>query len=181
MEEVHLRFPHLGERIFRILLNKDLVNCKIISRSWYHFIVNQKFYNQKVYYENLQKEVDVIGDTPLHRAVKDGNLQKCKLIIDHVENKNPANMFGKTPLHNAAECGNLEICKLIVEKVEDKNPATKYGWTPLHSAAVGGQLKICRFIIDNVSNKHPLDSAGRTPKFWADKNNHAEISQLFEF
>ena len=116
MEEVLLRFPHLGVRIFKISSNKDLVNCKMVSRSWYHFIVNQKFYNQKVYYENLQKDVDQYGYTPLHKAAGNGNLQKCKLIIDHVENKNPTNtMDGWTPLHFAALNGHLDVCKLITE------------------------------------------------------------------
>ena len=88
MEEELLRFPHLGEAFFKISSKKDLVKCKMVSRSWYHFIVNQKFYNQKVYYEKLQKKV-VIGNTHLHKAARDGDFQKCKLIIDHVENKNP--------------------------------------------------------------------------------------------
>ena len=118
-----MRFPHLGEAFFKISSKKDLVKCKMVSRSWYRFIINQKFYNQKVYYENLQKEVDFFGNTPIYSAVKDGDLQKCKLIIDHVENKNPANTFGETPLHYAAAVGHLDICKLIIERVEDKNPA----------------------------------------------------------
>ena len=36
--------------------NKNLVKCKIVSKSWNHFIINQKFYQQRVRYEELQKK-----------------------------------------------------------------------------------------------------------------------------
>ena len=91
MEELLLRFPHLGEEFFKILRNKDLIKCKMVSRSWYRFITRENFYKQKVHYENLQKDVDRSGYTPLHHAAKDGKLQKCKSIITHVGNKNPTN------------------------------------------------------------------------------------------
>lgn len=91
MEELLLRFPHLGEGFFKICNMKDLIKCKMVSRSWYHFITSEQFYKQRVHYENLQKDVDSSGYTPLHHAAKDGKLEKCKLIITHVGNKNPAN------------------------------------------------------------------------------------------
>ena len=94
-----MRFPHLGEAFFKISSNKDLVKCKMVSRSWYHFIINQKFYNQKVYCENLQKDVDNFWGTPIQKAAINGDLQKCKLIIDYVENKSPVDDSGNTPLH----------------------------------------------------------------------------------
>ena len=62
-----------------------------VNRTWYHFITNEKFYKQRVHYENLQKKnVDFNGQTPLHKAAKDGQLSECKVIIDNVENKSPA-------------------------------------------------------------------------------------------
>ena len=88
MEEVILRFPHLGEKIFKILSNKNVVKCNLTSRSWHIFIKNKEFYKQRVFYENLQKDT-LSGNTPLHLAAKIGDLQQCKLIIENVENKNP--------------------------------------------------------------------------------------------
>ena len=92
MEEVLLRFPHLGEKTFKILSNKNLIKCEIVSKAWYQFIINQKFYKQRVYYENLQKNVNLFRETPLHKAAEYGQFEKCKLIIDHVENKNPVDI-----------------------------------------------------------------------------------------
>ena len=121
MEEVLLRFPHIGDKTFKKLRNKDLIKCKTVGRSWFNYINNDKFYKERVKYENLQKDVDGRGDTPLHKAAKTGVLKKCKLIIDNVENKNPADRGGRTtPLHYAAMKGHFKICKLIIERVEEK-------------------------------------------------------------
>ena len=85
-----MRFPHLGEKIFKVLSNKNVIKCNIVGRSWHLFITNDKFYKKRIFYENLQKDVDN-GFTPLHTAATTGDFQKCKLIIEHVENKNLIN------------------------------------------------------------------------------------------
>ena len=143
IEELFWRFPHIGEKIFKNLSNKNLVKCKSVSKSWYHLIINQKFYQQRVYYEKLQKNVDGYGRTPLHNAAENGEFLKCKSIIENVDNKNPADNFGKTPLYLGMMNGHLDVCKLIIENLEDKNPVDNNGWTPLHSAAKYGHLDIC--------------------------------------
>ena len=43
MEEVNLRFDHLGGQIFDSLDNVSLVKCKEVSRPWKTFVENQKF------------------------------------------------------------------------------------------------------------------------------------------
>ena len=94
MEDMLWKFPHLGVGIFKKLSNKNLAKCKKVARTWDQFIINEKFYKLKVHYEMKQKELDGNGQTPLHKAARDGQLQECKLIIDHVENRNPANISG---------------------------------------------------------------------------------------
>ena len=43
MEEVILRFPLLGRKIFEKLNNQCLVKCRIIGKTWKSFIDNEKF------------------------------------------------------------------------------------------------------------------------------------------
>ena len=38
MEEVLLRFPHIGERIFDLVEDKDLIKCKNVSKTWRQLI-----------------------------------------------------------------------------------------------------------------------------------------------
>ena len=58
--------------------------------------------------------MDNSGWTPLHEAAKNGELLKCKSIIENLDNKNPTDDFGQTPLHLAAANGHLDVCKLII-------------------------------------------------------------------
>ena len=55
--------------------------------------------------------------TPFHHIAAGGHLDMCKLIIENINDKNPANQDGLTPLHVAATCGHLDVFKLIIDKV----------------------------------------------------------------
>ena len=158
MEDMLWRFPHIGVGIFKKLSNKNLAECKKVARTWKHFVINEKFYKVKVHYEMKQKELDRFGRTPLHNAARDVQLSECKLIIDHVENKNLADKRGCTPLHLACENGHLDVCKLIIERIQDKNPVDRNGWTILHTAAENGYLDICKLIIERIQDKNPATS-----------------------
>ena len=47
MDEVILRFPHLGVQIFQELSVGSLLNCKEVRRSWKNFIETEKPLNDK--------------------------------------------------------------------------------------------------------------------------------------
>ena len=55
----------------------------------------------------------------------DGHLEVCRLIIENVQDKNPANWDGKTPLHLATLYGQHEVCRLLIENVAGENPDEK--------------------------------------------------------
>ena len=84
MEDMLWKFPHVGEQVFKKLSNKNLAKSKKVAKTWERFIANERFYKQKVHYEIRQKDKNVLGETPLHKAARDGNLRECKLIIDNV-------------------------------------------------------------------------------------------------
>ena len=50
MDEVLSRFPHLADKIFQELENQSLVQCKLVTRSWKKFIMNEK----KYYFRKIQ-------------------------------------------------------------------------------------------------------------------------------
>ena len=69
-----------------------------------------------------QKTISIIaGWTPIHQAAENGHEQVCKLIMDKIKDKNPADLKGRTPLHIAAKNGYLAVCELILDELEDKN------------------------------------------------------------
>ena len=67
MEEVLWRFPHIGEKTFKMLSNKNLAKCKTVSRTWDQFIKNDRVCKQRAHYENIQKDKNIDGDTELHK------------------------------------------------------------------------------------------------------------------
>ena len=57
---------------------------------------------------------DSIGNTPLHLAAKNCNLDICKLICQNVKDKNPKNKRGRTPLDIALDKKDLRILYLLI-------------------------------------------------------------------
>ena len=71
----------------------------------------------------------------------------CKMILEEVDDKNPAMDDGWTPLHLAAKNGHLEIYKLISKNVSVKNPKTNSGVTAQELAS-----KYCPLIHTPTAN-----------------------------
>merc|ERR1719391_1730579 len=78
------------------------------------------------------------------------HLEICQLILDNVEDKNPADNYRITPLHEAARGGHLSVFKLLLEHSPEKNPKNSGGVTPFHFAAREGHSDICKLIEETV-------------------------------
>jgi len=74
------------------------------------------------------------GDYTLHFAVKEGEVEIVKLLIDGGANVNAKGERGYTPLHMVVYEGKLEIAKFLIEKGADINAKDNYGYTPLKHA-----------------------------------------------
>ena len=48
MEQIILRFPHLGQGIFDLLDNNDLEKSREVDRYWNIYIAEQKFYSIRI-------------------------------------------------------------------------------------------------------------------------------------
>ena len=114
--------------------------------------------------------------TLIHLAAENGEIELFKLIVPHIEVKNPGNAYGWNPLHFAAKKGHIEICQLILNTLtEDKNPECGYGATPLHLAARYGHLEVCKLFIENIQVKNPRSFCGKTPLQLALLSNHSSV------
>ena len=103
------------------------------KRSPLHFAAMHKIVPFDVF-ENIygaeenKNPKDMDGNTPLHLAAINGNMQVFEYLWNHPETEiNSQNFRINTPLHLAAAGGQFEMCKFIVKRMEkawkkDKNP-----------------------------------------------------------
>jgi hypothetical protein len=108
------------------------------------------------------------GNTPLYKAVKEGNVSKVKRLLERGADPNIYNDHHLTPLHQAAYWGETEIVRLLLKHGAKVDIDNGRGWTALHSAAVSGGLKSRKEIIDLLmghgANLEKPDKNGWTPR-----------------
>ena len=92
---------------------------------------------------------------PIHHAVKSGNLNQVKELLNQGVHVNSRNAHGWTPLHKAVLSGNLNIVQELLRRGAHVNPRTRSGMTPLYLAAMWDRSP---HII------HALIKAGANPK-----------------
>ena len=185
MEEVLLRFGHIGDQIFEELDSQTLLKCGFVGRDWNLFLDHGKVRPFRII-----KAITNIDENYLTNRIKEINVETAKGLVTTIRNIyqgfprrgniNPTSHMdiGNTPLHQAAKNGHLLLCELIIDNVDDKNPKYEGEKTPLHYAAKYGHLAICQLIIDNVDDKNPKDNVLSTPLHYAAVYGHFEICQL---
>ena len=184
MEEVLLRFPHLGQKIFDQLDQESLKNCTEVNPSWRKYIVDEK-----IHFKTLIRSYTNCSNANLKQVLQTISLETLandvflvyNVISDYIScsvgvsiDRNPYRLtvtyfkaevtddyIGSdderlfTPLHSAATIGHLPICKLIIEFAQNKNPLSRNKVTPLHIAAANGHLEIYKLIMNKVEDKNP--------------------------
>ena len=93
MEEVLVRFFHLGQQIFGQIDDQSFVNCRQVCPSWKRNIDADNYAWTKI----TKKFPCELGKIPLHIAAMTGQTRK----IYEAEDKNPAEINGVTPYHLA--------------------------------------------------------------------------------
>ena len=189
MEEVLLRFGHLGKQIFNNLDIQSLKNCNEVSQSWKEFIHRENIPSFKSIklYSNLP-------DASIRKFLRKFDSDHSELMAIHVKMVYKKifmipNLDRPYPFHFAAECGFLEICEMIMENMDEKNPKGDWGLTPLHLAAENGKLEVCKLILKNLQcdkkmckrykcDKNPKNVYDFTPLHMAAMNGHLEVCKL---
>ena len=90
----------------------------------------------------------------IHHAVKSGNLNRVKTLLNQGVHVNSRDEHGATPLHWAAWMGRLNIIQELLRRGAHLNPRTRSGMTPLHIAS-----HIHPYVV------HALLKAGANPRY----------------
>jgi ankyrin repeat protein len=126
-------------------------------------------------------EENMDGNIPFHLDSEEGNVDKVKVVVDHVESYlKEENNDKNTPLHLAAEEGHVEVVQLLLERCStlDLEVKNAHGNTLLHQATMNGHDKVVQVLLDHAATEFDLDDQnndGNTPLHLATKEGHVEV------
>ena len=191
MEEVLLRFGHIGEQIFEQLNSQTFTNCRLVSKSWKTFVDNERISS----FQMIKSKI-IIADEYLKKFLMKRNPECCMefskcvyFIYENYPKQGPKYQRGNPPkqLYIKAKLGWLDYYSpdwfdyysTILKKWDETcHPKDHFGATLLHSAATDGNLQVYKLITENNLDKNPQNNLGITPLHLAAHYGHLEICQL---
>ena len=99
---------------------------------------------------------------PIHNAVRNGNLNGVRALLNSGTNINERTHTGSTALMSAADYGHLAMVRELLDRGANINARDRDGWTALMRAALGGHLPIVRLLLDRGANINARDNNGFT-------------------
>ncbi|GER06700.1 hypothetical protein GCM10007972_12950 [Iodidimonas muriae] len=100
----------------------------------------------------------------LWKAIKEGDLQRCRALVLAGADLAVTNDEGWTVLHVAATVEHPAITRLLLESgVPVGARIKKGGWTPLHVAAANGHAETAKALLDGGADVNAKASADFTP------------------
>src|SRR5437879_10311512 len=105
---------------------------------------------------------DVNAD--LQTAVKAGDLDRVKTLLDQRADVNSRNAVGAAPIHEAAWNGNVELIDLLLARGADVNLRhADGGSTPLHYAVITNHVEAVRTLLKHGADLQAEYRSGATP------------------
>lgn len=122
------------------------------------------------------------GRAPLMSAIRQGNTEVVRLILEHCPNIKAMIMtkdiYEQTPLLFAVQAGNPEIVQLLVSHGSDIEARNRLGITALGLAITHGSDVKVRILMNNGADIEAKDYFGRTPLLLAIKAGFSSIIEI---
>jgi ankyrin repeat protein len=116
--------------------------------------------------------------TPLHEAVRDGDMAKAEAEVSGGANINAQDEEGRTPLHYGCANGDVAMVELLLAAGADVNVTDDRGNSPLHYAATNCYGEIAEMIVAAGGDPSALNDAGQTPLELADEIGCMDLVDL---
>ncbi|XP_064189153.1 transient receptor potential cation channel subfamily A member 1b [Anguilla rostrata] len=111
--------------------------------------------------------LDKSKSSPLHLAVRGGNIETIKFCISKGARIEQKQCDKSTPLHFACTQGAIEVVKLMISaynRVEDIiNITDGANQTPLHKATIFDHVELVEYLISQGADINHIDCKGHTP------------------
>ncbi|XP_041691854.2 uncharacterized protein LOC121530725 isoform X2 [Coregonus clupeaformis] len=111
---------------------------------------------------NVLHRKNPYGETVLHVAVMQGDIQRVRGMLSQGPDVNMADNAGWTPLHEAVSHGHYEISKDLIQTGALVNCIGDSGTTPLHDAVVQGHLQIAELLLKHGADPLLKNNNGQT-------------------
>lgn len=121
---------------------------------------------------------------PIHKAARDGNIEKIRELIGKSHDVNDVDYDkGWTPLHWAAANNHAKCAEELLHHGAEINKADDEDWTPLHVAAFHGNVSCFSTLLEHCPDTtlqiRTGVYAGLTAEALARENGHKEILDFF--
>ena len=181
MEEICIRFSHLSEKIFDLLDNESMINCKEASRFWFDYLDGQKIVQNRAIKATVG-QFHKPGESwnKVFKSAFTETIMTLRVVVNQFYNRDLGLNYheGLTPIHAAAATGHLLLLTNLQDKSLDKHPKDNEGFTPLYYAAQNGHLEVCEHIIQKIEDNNPAANNGKTPLHAASGNGHFKVCEL---
>ena len=118
------------------------------------------------------------AENALITAVKKGDSNAVKLLLEQKASVNVSEADGSTALHWAVESDDPAMIRLLLGAGADAKRANRYGMTPLHLAAVNGNAAVIRDLLDAGADPNAVLPEGETVLMTAARTGSAESLSL---
>jgi ankyrin repeat protein len=125
---------------------------------------------------------NIMGDSPLHKAVKTGQYRLVKYLLSYFPENSPKlniiNKDGYAALHYAVIRGYIEIVKLLIQMKVNINIVDSHGETPLHLAVQHDDYEIAKQLLQAGAIVNLVNHSGCTAMYYSIANNSMSLFLL---
>jgi ankyrin repeat protein len=115
----------------------------------------------------------------LSQAIKSGDVEATRALLESEADVNAAEPDGTTPLHWAANRSDPETAAALIENGASVNASNRYGVTPLVAACMGtGDVAVVELLLDAGADPDSAMPSGQSALMTAARSGKADVVDL---
>ena len=146
----------------------------------YLAVVHQRPLLAKILIEkgaDINNKDNITEMTPLHVAVKNGDVESTRLLLTQGANFDEVNKYHVTPLHLAVESANEDIVKLLLEYGANVH-VIRHGKSLIILAVESGYIGLAKLLHDNGCDINFITDAGQTALHLATESQNIRLIKM---